>query len=315
MDDKISVQEKSKIKTNLHPKNKNREQYKIEELLLVIPELKDHIKKNKLGEDSIHFSDPVAIKLLNKALLSHYYGIQKWEFPDTNLCPPIPGRADYIHYMSDLLNNNNDNITCLDIGVGASCIYPILGVSEYNWNFIASEVNTEAITIAKKIIKDNPSLKGKVKFRIQKDENNIFKGIIKPKDKIDLSICNPPFHSSKKEALKGSMRKIRNLSGERSKKIQLNFSGVANELVYKGGEYQFIKNMIEESVLYSNNCLWFTTLVSKEKNLKSIYKLLEDIKVKEVKTLNIGTSNKKSRIVVWTFQTKEEQKNWKINKK
>ena len=313
MDDKISVQEKSKIKTNLHPKNKNREQYKIEELLLVIPELKDHIKKNKLGEDSIHFSDPVAIKLLNKALLSHYYGIQKWEFPDTNLCPPIPGRADYIHYMSDLLNKN-DNITCLDIGVGASCIYPILGVSEYNWNFIASEVNTEAITIAKKIIKDNPSLKGKVKFRIQKDENNIFKGIIKPKDKIDLSICNPPFHSSKKEALKGSMRKIRNLSGERSKKIQLNFSGVANELVYKGGEYQFIKNMIEESVLYSNNCLWFTTLVSKEKNLKSIYKLLEDIKAKEVKTLNIGTSNKKSRIVVWTFQTKEEQKNWKINK-
>ena len=314
MDDKISVQEKSKIKTNLHPKNKNREQYKIEELLLVIPELKDHIKKNKLGEDSIHFSDPVAIKLLNKALLSHYYGIQKWEFPDTNLCPPIPGRADYIHYMSDLLNNN-DNITCLDIGVGASCIYPILGVSEYNWNFIASEVNTEAITIAKKIIKDNPSLKGKVKFRIQKDENNIFKGIIKPKDKIDLSICNPPFHSSKKEALKGSMRKIRNLSGERSKKIQLNFSGVANELIYKGGEYQFIKNMIEESVLYSNNCLWFTTLVSKEKNLKSIYKLLEDIKAKDVKTLNIGTSNKKSRIVVWTFQTKEEQKNWKINKK
>ena len=314
MNDKILVQEKSKIKTNLHPKNKNREQYKIEELLLVIPELKDHIKKNKLGEDSIHFSDPVAIKLLNKALLSHYYGIQKWEFPDTNLCPPIPGRADYIHYMSDLLNNN-DNITCLDIGVGASCIYPILGVSEYNWNFIASEVNTEAITIAKKIIKDNPSLKGKVKFRIQKDENNIFKGIIKPKDKIDLSICNPPFHSSKKEALKGSMRKIRNLSGERSKKIQLNFSGVANELVYKGGEYQFIKNMIEESVLYSNNCLWFTTLVSKEKNLKNIYKLLEDIKAKDVKTLNIGTSNKKSRIVVWTFQTKEEQKNWKINKK
>jgi|TARA_B110000238_G_scaffold201196_1_gene255963 23S rRNA (adenine1618-N6)-methyltransferase len=313
MDDKISVQEKSKIKTNLHPKNKNREQYKIEELLLVIPELKDHIKKNKLGEDSIHFSDPVAIKLLNKALLRHYYGIKKWEFPDTNLCPPIPGRADYIHYMSDLLNNN-DNITCLDIGVGASCIYPILGVSEYNWSFIASEVNTEAITIAKKIIKDNPSLKGKVKFRVQKDENNIFKGIIKPKDKIDLSICNPPFHSSKKEALKGSMRKIRNLSGERSKKIQLNFSGVANELVYKGGEYQFIKNMIEESILYSNNCLWFTTLVSKEKNLKSIYKLLEDIKVKEVKTLNIGTSNKKSRIVVWTFQTKEEQKNWKINK-
>ena len=254
----------------------------------------------------------VAIKLLNKALLRHYYGIKKWEFPDTNLCPPIPGRADYIHYMSDLLNNN-DNITCLDIGVGASCIYPILGVSEYNWSFIASEVNTEAITIAKKIIKDNPSLKGKVKFRVQKDENNIFKGIIKPKDKIDVSICNPPFHASKKEALKGSMRKVRNLTGKRSKKIQLNFSGMVNELICEGGEKQFIQNMINESVNYTENCLWFTTLVSNEKNLNRIYSSLEKIEASEVKTINMGTGNKISRIVAWTFLTKKEQKEWKKN--
>ena len=302
--------ERNKIKTNLHPRNKNREQYDLKELIEEFPDLKKHIKPNKYGEDSIQFSDPVAIKLLNKALLSNYYGIKNWDFPDTNLCPPIPGRADYIHYMADLLAHNND-ITCLDIGVGANCIYPILGISEYQWNFIASDINADSITLAKEIIKSNPTLKGKVKFRLQKDENKIFKTIIKPKDKIDVSICNPPFHSSKKEALKGSMRKVRNLTGKRSKKIQLNFSGMANEQIYEGGEKQFIQNMISESVNYSENCLWFTTLVSNEKNLNRIYSSLEKIEASEVKTINIGTANKISRIVAWTFLDTEEQEKWK----
>jgi len=303
---------KSKIKTNLHPRNKNREQYDLAELLNEVPELKRHIKPNKNGEDSIRFSDPVAVKLLNKALLSNYYGIKNWDFPDTNLCPPIPGRADYIHYMSDLLGKKNV-ITCLDIGMGSNCIYPILGISEYQWNFIASDVNADAIACAKGIIKANPILKGKVKFRLQKDKNKIFKGIIKPKDKIDISICNPPFHASKKEALKGSMRKVRNLTGKRSKKIQLNFSGMVNELICEGGEKQFIQNMITESEKYAGNCLWFTTLVSNEKNLNRIYSSLEKIEASEFKTINMGTGNKISRIVAWTFLTKKEQKEWKRN--
>ena len=73
--------ERSKIKTNLHPRNKNREQYDLAELLKEVPELKQHIKPNKYGEDSIRFSNPAAVKLLNKALLSNYYGIKNWNFP------------------------------------------------------------------------------------------------------------------------------------------------------------------------------------------------------------------------------------------
>ena len=300
---------RSKIKTNLHPRNKNREQYDLEKLIKKVPDLKKYIKQNKYGKNSIQFSNPVAVKLLNKALLINYYGIKNWDFPETNLCPPIPGRADYIHYIYDLLAENN-NITCLDIGVGSNCIYPILGISEYQWNFIASEVSSESIACAKKIIKANPTLLGKVKFRLQKHKNKIFNGIIKPKDKIDVSICNPPFHASKKEALKGSMRKVRNLTGKRSKKIQLNFSGTVNELIYEGGEKQFIQNMITESKEYAKNCLWFTTLVSNEKNLNRIYSSLEKIETYEVKTINMSTGNKITRIVAWTFLNKKEQKEW-----
>ncbi len=306
----MKEREISSVKNNLHPRNKNRDQYDLSALLKEFPALKKYITVNKYGEDSIRFSDPAAVKLLNKALLSNYYGIKNWDFPDTNLSPPIPSRADYIHYIADLLEKNN-SITCLDIGVGANCIYPVLGISEYQWTFIASDIDAGCIASARGIINKNTTLKGKVKFRLQKDRNKIFKGIIKPQDKIDVSICNPPFHSSKKDALRGSMRKIRNLTGKRSKKVQLNFSGMTDELVCEGGEYQFIQNMIKESKQYYQKCFWFTTLVSKEKNLKGIYNSLNDIKATEVKTINMRTANKISRIIAWTFLTKDEQKQWK----
>ena len=186
-------------KPTLHPRNKNKGQYDLKALVKVNPDLEKYIKINKLGAETIDFTNPIAVKLLNKSLLNHYYGIQFWKFPDTNLCPPIPGRVDYIHYMADLLGEN-DNITCLDIGVGASCIYPILGVSEYNWNFIASDIDRKSIATAKKIVSSNPSLKDKVDFRFQENKNQIFKGIINEDDKIDITICNPPFHASKKDA-------------------------------------------------------------------------------------------------------------------
>ena len=303
--------QKKKIKTTLHHNNKNRKQYDLLELVKAIPELEKYVKRNIEGERTIDFSDPIAVKLLNKALLSYYYDVKFWKFPDTNLCPPIPGRADYIHHISDLLKESMRKgkiINCLDIGVGASCIYPIIGITEYNWNFIASDIDRKSVATAKKIISSNPNLKGKVDFRFQNDSNKIFEGIIKVDDIIDVAICNPPFYASKKEALEGSREKARNLTGKYHKNPKLNFSGVSDELIYEGGEYQFIQNMIKESAKYSNNCVWFSTLVSKKKNLHGIYINLKRLKVHQIKEIEIITANKKSRIIAWTFMTKREQK-------
>ena len=94
-------------KARLHPRNKNRERYDLSALTTANPELKTYVMPNKYGTASVDFSNPVAVKLLNKALLNHYYGIKNWEFPDENLCPPIPGRADYIHHIADLLGESN----------------------------------------------------------------------------------------------------------------------------------------------------------------------------------------------------------------
>lgn len=308
--------EKNKIKERLHIRNKNRDRYDLKALASTNPELKSHIKPNKYGIDSVDFSKPIAVKLLNKAILNYYYGIKHWEFPNTNLCPPIPGRADYIHHIADLLSNVDqiplgENITCLDIGTGASCIYPIIGVTEYNWKFIGSDIDPKSLESAQNIALSNPSLNGKIQFRLQENSKHIFNHIIGREEKIDLTISNPPFHASIEEAQKGTRRKIKNLTGKEVKKTELNFAGINNELICEGGEYQFIQTMIRESKRFSKNCYWFSTLVSKQSNLKGIYNLLDQIKVNQIKMIPMGTSHKSSRIIAWSFLSKDEQKIWR----
>lgn len=305
------------IKTSLHPRNRNREPYDLDALVKVNPELAKFIKPNKYGANSVDFADPAAVKMLNKSLLKHYYGINYWEFPDKNLCPPIPGRADYIHHMADLLSESNfgviptgQKISCFDVGTGASCIYPIIGVTEYGWNFIGSDIDRESIRSANRIVNSNTSLKNRIECRWQKNLKNIFSGVTGSRDIFDVSVCNPPFHASLEDAQQGTRRKVKNLSGRNTKKPTLNFAGVSNELIYEGGEYKFIDNMVWESKKRAKNCFWFSTLVSKQSNVKGIYKLLEKAKARHIKTIPMGTGNKITRIVAWTFLTKEEQIEW-----
>ncbi|PWJ58449.1 23S rRNA (adenine1618-N6)-methyltransferase [Dyadobacter jejuensis] len=314
----MSANKSQQEKARLHPRNKNKERYDLEALLACVPELKNHIAPNKYGQDSVDFFSPLAVKLLNRAILYHYYGLTYWDFPEENLCPPIPGRADYIHHMADLLAVHNfgripvgQNFTCLDVGVGANCIYPIIGVTEYDWHFIGSEIDPKSIDSAQRIVEANASLQGKIECRLQTDKTDVFFRVIGKEEKFDISICNPPFHASAEEATKGTKRKLKNLTNKQVSTPQLNFAGVSNELIYEGGEYKFVHNMIRESAKYSKNCFWFSTLVSKQSNLKGIYSNLDKYGAVQVETIPMGTGNKSTRLVAWTFLTKEEQTEWR----
>ena len=309
---------KKELKSRLHSRNKNRERYDLTALIAVTPELKDYVKLNKHGDESVEFSNPKAVKLLNQALLHHYYGITSWEFPDVYLTPPIPGRADYLHHVADLLGGVNfgripegDLITVFDIGVGANCIYPTIGVVEYGWNFIGSDINPESLAIAEKHVEANPVLHDKIELELQPNSKDAFYGVIAKDELIDVAICNPPFHASKEDAAAGTRRKIKNLTGEEQENPELNFSGIHQELVCLGGELSFIINMIRESERYALNCFWFTTLVSKQSNVRAIQKVLRKHEVTEMKTIPMGTGNKSSRLIAWSFLTKEDQKEWR----
>ncbi len=306
------------IKLKLHPRNKHRGRYDFKELSKFCPQLAPFVRLNIYGDESIDFSDPQAVKMLNKALLKQFYKIDNWDIPPNYLCPPIPGRADYIHYIADLLAENNGGkipkgrqIKCLDIGVGANCIYPIIGNKEYGWSFVGADVDPVSIASANKIIEFNPSLKPVVELRLQKNPQNFYLNIIQNGDIFDLAICNPPFHASMAEAKAGTLRKLSNLKNKKITKAILNFGGQNQELWIDGGEAQFVRNMIEESQKFKHSCFWFSTNISKQSNLKAVYAALKTTDAAEVETIEMGQGNKVSRIVAWTFLTKDQQKVWK----
>ena len=311
-------------KTNLHPRNLHRLGYDFGALIAACPELQNFVAVNEHQLETIDFSNPEAVKTLNKALLIAYYDIQNWDIPTNFLCPPIPGRVDYIHYVADLLASNNngiipegENVQVLDIGIGANCIYPLLGNAVYGWSFVGTDIDEKAIQNCKKIIEANPKLMDAISLQQQTESRFIFKNIITPEDRFSLTICNPPFHNSQEEATKSSLRKVNNLEKNRTTtrseaKPLLNFGGQNAELWCDGGELGFITQMIFESAKYPMQCLWFTTLVSKKENLSSLYKTLNKVNPVAVKTIDMAQGQKTSRILAWTFQSEAQQRNWKF---
>ncbi|MFA9190185.1 23S rRNA (adenine(1618)-N(6))-methyltransferase RlmF [Flavobacterium sp. FZUC8N2.13] len=315
-------------KTNLHSRNPHRLRYDFDLLIGNCPELKPFVFINEhqidssdseQAKQSIDFSNPQAVKALNKALLISYYDIQNWDIPQDYLCPPIPGRADYIHYIADLLAESNngiiptgDEVEGLDIGVGANCIYPIIGNVVYNWSFVGTDIDEKALNNCSKIIEANPKLIEAISLQQQLEPRFVFKNIITPEDKFAFTICNPPFHKSAEEASKGSLRKVNNLENKKSTKAVLNFGGQNSELWCEGGELGFITQMIYESARYPMQCLWFTSLVSKQSHLGSLYKTLNKVNAAQIKTIDMAQGQKTSRILAWTFHTETQQKNWKF---
>lgn len=281
-------------KKALHKNNIHNKGYDFKVLQEKYPKIKEFVIE-KYGKETIDFSNPKAVKEFNKALLSVYYNINTWEFSDDNLCPPIPGRVDYIHYLADLIGKEKE-VTVLDIGTGATCIYPLLGNAVYNWSFVASDIDLDSLDSAQDIIDDN-NLDAKIKLRQQFKEEHVLKGILEKEDSFTVTMCNPPFYKSAEEARGANRRKSRNLGNNAVR----NFSGNSNELWYIGGEKAFLHTYLYESSQYPTVSKWFTSLVSKKENVESLQKSGKKLGVKEFKVIPMTQGNKVTRIVCWRF--------------
>lgn len=301
----------------MHPRNPHADRYDFPQLIAASPALAPFVARNQYGDETIDFANPAAVKALNQALLKQFYGVALWDIPAGYLCPPIPGRADYLHHAADLLAAlhggtvpRGKQVHVLDIGIGANCVYPIIGTHDYGWRFVGSDIDTVALKSVKMLVAANPSLSGRVEVRQQTHANYIFDGIVKPREEFDLTVCNPPFHASEEEALAANQRKTRNLGQPRTAEPVLNFGGRNTELWYTGGEEAFVRNLVEQSVPLGPRVLWFSTLISKKETLPSIYHFLKKAGALEVKTVDMTHGQKATRFVAWTFQTPEQQQAW-----
>ena len=303
------------VKAGLHPRNPHRGRYDFQQLIAASPELAAFVSPNAYGDESIDFADPAAVKALNRALLQQEYAIAGWNIPAQYLCPPIPGRADYLHYLADLLADGGviprgDAIRVLDIGTGANVIYPLIGHGAYGWQFVGADIDPVALDNAQRILDANSSLNGAIELRLQASPGAVFRGIVQPGERFDLTLCNPPFHASPAQANAGTQRKWKNLGKQNTGKPLLNFGGQGAELWCEGGEEAFVCRMIAESVLFTERCLWFTTLISKSATLPVVYRALKQAGATDSRTIAMAQGQKKSRIVAWTFQGESRQRAW-----
>jgi len=302
------VAKKQDKKKGLHPRNVHQGSYDFNVLCKALPNLSEFVFENQYGNLTIDFSKPKAVVALNQALLKHFYHVDFWQLPEGYLCPPIPGRADYIHGLADLLSAESGEIPTgkkvkvLDIGMGANCIYPIIGSQSYGWSFVGTDIDPTSVKVAGSIVKFNKNLNPFIKLRLQKDKKSIFNFIIREEDRFMLTMCNPPFHASMEKAQAGSKRKLTNLNkGKVPEKVKLNFAGQENELCCEGGEIAFLKQMAKESVLFTAQVTWFSTLISKSENVNPIKKLLTELGAKQIKVVKMAQGQKISRFLAWSF--------------
>ncbi len=170
----------------MHPRNKNANGYDLAALTATSAALAKHVRTTPAGTASIDFANPAAVKMLNRAILMHHYGVKGWDIPEGYLCPPIPGRADYIHSVADLLAScNKKNIPAgagvrvLDIGTGANLVYPLIGHAEYGWSFLGVDIDEAALANAQGILAKNPGLTVDIELRHQTVWDNIFTGLLR----------------------------------------------------------------------------------------------------------------------------------------
>ncbi|MEY8847602.1 23S rRNA (adenine(1618)-N(6))-methyltransferase RlmF [Psychroserpens sp. XS_ASV72] len=294
----------------MHKNNRHSKKYDFKSLIDSYPQLESFVFTNKYGGETLDFADPKAVKALNTALLKQYHNVEYWEFPDQNLCPPIPGRLEYILLLNDLLKSSGleKEIKVLDIGTGATCIYPLLGYSEFGWTFLASEVDKKALANANQIIQKN-GLEAYIELRLQSKNDAILEGVLLPNERLTATMCNPPFFKNEKEAIESNQQKLKGL-GKEAKTIQRNFSGTSSELWYPGGEKAFLHNYLFQSSKLKEHFFWYTSLVSKKEHIKSMKISLEKLNATEFKVIEFSLGHKKSRVVAWSFLSKEEQKQW-----
>jgi 23S rRNA (adenine1618-N6)-methyltransferase len=294
-------------KPGLHPRNRHARRLDFERLTAVHPELRAHLRLAPHGGPTIDFADPLAVRALNRALLADAYGIGGWEIPPGYLCPPVPGRADYLHHAADLLAEDlggrvprGPDVRVLDVGTGASAIYPLIGHREYGWSFVGTDVDEAALASATRILATNPGLAGAIELRRQAHPRAVFAGVVRAGERFDLVVCNPPFHASARAAAAAAREKWRKL-GRGAAGGSRNFGGTAAELWCEGGERGFLRRMVAESVAFAGQVRWFSSLVSSAESLPVLQSTLRRAGAKRVRTVPMAQGQKRSRFVAWSF--------------
>jgi 23S rRNA (adenine1618-N6)-methyltransferase len=221
-------------------------------------------------------------------------------------CRQVPNRHNYILWLKDLLDTSSSSysdtydpdrkVTGLDIGTGASAIYPLLGCVQRPWSFIATDIDSKSLMYARKNVELN-NLGSRIRIverpvqdaLIPLDELGI--------DRIDFVMTNPPFYSSESELLE--------LAGQKSQPPSSACTGAPNEMVCDGGEIGFIRRIIDESLSLKDRVQWYTAMLGKHSSLEVVVELLKEHDIDNYAVAKFIQGNKTRRWAIgWSLDNR-----------
>ncbi|XP_063826070.1 U6 small nuclear RNA (adenine-(43)-N(6))-methyltransferase [Ostrinia nubilalis] len=284
----------------MHPRNIYKTPPDFADLAKRFPAFSSISKMDITGKVTIDFKDPHSLRILTKCLLKSDFGLDI-EIPEDRLVPTLPLRLNYILWIEDLLLaiGKKENVWGIDIGTGACAIYPVLAATKNKWNMIGTETDAESFKKAQENI-DKNNLSNFIKLS-KNTTSSVVQYLldIETDQRFDFCMCNPPFYSSIQELCES-----RNPSRQPPKN---GFTGSPQELVTEGGELEFCRKLIEESKIYKDRILFFTTMIGHKYNLKE---LLHDLTSEGIKYTH--TEFCQGRVtrwgLAWTYQEYDIEK-------
>ncbi|XP_068022025.1 RNA N6-adenosine-methyltransferase METTL16 [Melanerpes formicivorus] len=240
------------------------------------PEFQQHLQTTLTGRVSLNFKDPEAVRALTCTLLKEDFGLTI-DIPVERLIPTVPLRLNYIHWVEDLIGHQEADKRVLrrgiDIGTGASCIYPLLGATLNGWYFLATEVDDMCFNYAKKNVEQN-NLSDLIKV-VKVPQKTLLMDALKEESGIvyDFCMCNPPFFANQLEA-KG----VNSRNPRRPPPSSVNTGGIT-EIMAEGGELEFVKRIIHDSLQLKKRLRWYSCMLGKKCSLAP---LKEELRIQGV---------------------------------
>ncbi|RKF53686.1 U6 small nuclear RNA -methyltransferase [Erysiphe neolycopersici] len=282
-------------------------------LALVDSEFAKYLKPN----GQLDFSDPNAVQQLTKSLLKRDFGLSV-VLPQDRLCPPVPNRLNYILWVQRLLdttdikliidwnktvvsssnteNNSRNDVTVygLDIGTGASCIYPLLGCAlRNNWKLFGTDTDEKSLEYARQNVTSN-HLSDRISIVKTEPREPLIPFQVLGVENLKFIMCNPPFYESKEEMLK---------CAEAKKRPPFTAcTGADFEMVTEGGEVEFISRLIDESTESKSRVQWYTSMIGKLSNLIILREKLVKLGINNYALTDFVQGNKTKRwAIAWSF--------------
>lgn len=249
------------------------------------------------AKSKAHFSSCITEEFsvaLTRGLLHSYFDLRLPHLPSHHLCPPVPNRFFYLHWIQTCLLPSlkqgriestpiSPQTHCgMDLGVGATCIYPLLAVKAFRCNMVGTDIDADALSTAQANVEAN-QLQDKIKlFKVAPSSSQLPSsppgGPLtralqawnpqQRQQRLDFVMTNPPFYDPSEEAT----------TNPRAGDGRARTAMTSSEGIYPHGEVGFVLDMIADSLRGNDanrmSSLWYSCMLGKKTSFVKLRKLL-----------------------------------------